>query len=313
MSQQRLLRLRDDHGRPLRAAATIEATDGLIRLHLESQSGRSTSSRARNPDYKQALTLLLGRLTHLSGVLVDAAVASRLRPTVSEAPRALRPAMGLPLALANSDPVALRDELIQLQRAAGQRIGAGGSGAQHKRIRLDLKVESPLAIIIAGLEGGGDDQLQDVEDLIGEPPGGREPDGPRRRAVEQYAVRLAMAHYGRQFEHVVSHELTEAFDLLCRTPGELRVEVKGTRSSGAHISMTAAEVALARDPDLATELFVVTDIKLREARGRLQGTGGVVHIFRDWAPSDDALSPLIYRCELGGATPAERFAASSSQ
>lgn len=296
----RSLVLRDDAGRPLRATASVEPTSTGAIVHLASQSGRSDGPRARNPAYKEALEVLLRRVGACGGVLIDARVASRLRQGVEETPRDLLPESGMPLELASVNAAELRDELIQLQRVAGQRLGAGGTGAQHKRIRLVFHTNVEPSEFMAEIAGGQDDLLQEVDDaLTGHHAQSVEPDAVRRRAVERYAVRRACAYYRQRFAQVESRENTEPFDLLCREPGELRVEVKGTRSAGQHVAMTAAEVALARDPHLATELFVVSQIGLRSgADGRLEGTGGIVSTYADWAPSPGELTALAYRCTL---------------
>ena len=54
--------VRDDNGHALRASWSIEWVSDGFRLYLESQSGRSSGPRARNPDYRVALGLLLRRL-----------------------------------------------------------------------------------------------------------------------------------------------------------------------------------------------------------------------------------------------------------
>jgi hypothetical protein len=292
--------LRDDDGHLLRASWSVEAIDDGVRLYLESQSGRSSGPRARNPDYRAALELLLRRLGDQGAVLRSAEVASRARSGVVESPRSLVPASGLPLPLAGVDSSQLRDEFIQLQRSAGQTVGATGTGAQHKRVRFDFSAAPDPEMLFAALGGFHDDAIEAIETAAGDLGAlAIETDVVRRQAVERFAVRRAREHYLTRFDQVDSHESTDPFDLLCSGPGELRVEVKGTRSPGAHVAMTAAEVALARDRDVATELFVVSDIVLRRAAsGALEGSQGTARIFPAFAPSDDQLTALVYRCIL---------------
>jgi hypothetical protein len=194
----------------------------------------------------------------------------------------------------------LRDEFIQLQRSAGQTIGATGTGAQHKRVRFDFSASSDTEVLFAALGGFHDDELEAVESALAAPTSlGIENDALRRDAVEQYAVRRAFEHYSERFQLVESHETTDPFDLLCSGPGELRVEVKGTRSRGSRVAMTAAEVELARDRHTSTELFVVSDVVLRRAAdGALEGSGGTVRVFPAFVPNDDQLEALVYRCTL---------------
>jgi hypothetical protein len=292
--------VRDDHGRILRASWSLEDASEGYWLFLESQSGRSSGPRARNPDYRAALELLLRRLGDQGAVLRSAEVASRPRSGVVESSRSLIPASGLPLPLAGTDSGQLRDEFIQLQRTAGQTVGARGTGAQHKRVRLGFTAGPDLEMLFAALGGFHDDAIEAVETAAGDLGAlAIETDATRRRAVERYAVRRAREHYSARFSQVESHECTDPFDLLCSGPGELRVEVKGTRSRGAGVAMTAAEVALARDRAVATELFVVSDIVLRRAEdGTLEGSEGTARVFPAFAPRDDQLTALVYRCIL---------------
>jgi hypothetical protein len=67
----------DDHGRAVDAEYHIEEDGGHLALIMESRSGMSGARARRNPDYNRALTILLGRLGRLNGVLVDALVDSR--------------------------------------------------------------------------------------------------------------------------------------------------------------------------------------------------------------------------------------------
>ena len=67
----------DDLGRALDAEYLVEVDDGHLALILASRSGMSGSRPPRNPDYNQALTVLLTRLGRLNTVLVDALVDSQ--------------------------------------------------------------------------------------------------------------------------------------------------------------------------------------------------------------------------------------------
>jgi hypothetical protein len=85
-----------------------------------------------------------------------------------------------------------------------------------------------------------------------------------RRAIEDYAMRRAEAHYaqaGWQVQDVSRHE---SYDLHCaRLDGaQLRVEVKGTTSRGAHVVLTRNEVEHARRHHPHVALFVVSSIRI---------------------------------------------------
>jgi hypothetical protein len=71
------VRVVGDDGVTLDAEYQVEADSGRLALIMESRSGASGSRAPRNPNYNQALTVLLSRLGNLNAVLVDALVDSR--------------------------------------------------------------------------------------------------------------------------------------------------------------------------------------------------------------------------------------------
>jgi hypothetical protein len=72
-----IVQLVDDEGQVLDAEYLVEPDDPYLAVILDSRSGPSGSRPPRNPDYNQALTVLLARLGQLNAVLVDALVDSR--------------------------------------------------------------------------------------------------------------------------------------------------------------------------------------------------------------------------------------------
>ncbi|UKD58583.1 DUF3883 domain-containing protein [Amycolatopsis sp. FU40] len=122
---------------------------------------------------------------------------------------------------------------------------------------------------------------------------GRQQDPKKRIAVEQHAVKLAIAHYERHGWHVT--ELGKPYDLRCRRGDEeLHVEVKGTTGSAAAVELTIKEIEHARGTDI-TDLFVVSEIVVDND---YTTTGGRTQLFPDWAPADEHLQPTKFRYEL---------------
>jgi len=122
-----------------------------------------------------------------------------------------------------------------------------------------------------------------------------------RRAIEEHAVGLAIAHFaddkveggGWDVENVGA---TRSYDLHCtRGDAELRVEVKGTTSDGSDVLLTPNEVAHARDHYPRVALFVVSRITLTDLNdGTVAPSGGNVRVVWPWRIDDGALSPVGY-------------------
>ena len=134
------MHLVDDRGQVLAAEYLAEPDGTHIALILESRSGMSGSRAARNPDYNQALTVLLARLGALDAVLVDALVDSRHTQQLG-VPEADRRLIGAPIRLARvPDMVALRRRMGSTQARIAQAPDATKGGNATKRIRLRLDV-----------------------------------------------------------------------------------------------------------------------------------------------------------------------------
>ena len=130
----------DDRGGALVAEYSVEADGGHLALIMESRSGSSGSRVARNPDYNQALTVLLARLSKLDAVLVDALVDSRYTQDLG-LPEADRRLISAPIRLAlEPDPDSLRRRLGTAQSKVAQAPNATKGGNATKRIRLRLSV-----------------------------------------------------------------------------------------------------------------------------------------------------------------------------
>jgi hypothetical protein len=124
---------------------------------------------------------------------------------------------------------------------------------------------------------------------------GFESDPRVRRAIERHAVRRAKAWYRKRYR---VRERGKPYDLHCSRNGKvLFVEVKGTRSSGQAVILTANEVALARKEKM--ELFVLHSIRIVKSPSGVKAVEGIEHVFAPWRPTDKQLRPIAYECKLG--------------
>jgi HNH endonuclease len=130
----------DDVGRRLDAGYSVERDGDLLALVLESASGNAPSRPARNTEYRQALTVLLGRLRDLGAILQNGVVDSAYtrRQGIPESDRQL---FRQPIRLADEpDMEAVRRRLTSAQSSIGQAPGASKGGNSTKRICLRLAV-----------------------------------------------------------------------------------------------------------------------------------------------------------------------------
>jgi hypothetical protein len=125
---------------------------------------------------------------------------------------------------------------------------------------------------------------------------GFQSDPARRRAVETFAVELAVSHYESKGYDV--EEKGRPFDLLCRKGSEeLKVEVKGTETQADYIILTKNEVNCARAHSM--ELFVVDSVQSsQEANGAWKCDGGQVTVIQPWKPEEKRLEVLSYTYRL---------------
>lgn len=130
----------DDDGQTLNAEYAVETDGSRLALIMESRSGTSGARPPRNPDYNQALKLLLRRLGQLNAVLVDALVDSRHVRDLG-LPDADRRLIEAPIRLAlEPDMEALRRRMGTAQAKIAQAPDATKGGNATKRIRLRLQV-----------------------------------------------------------------------------------------------------------------------------------------------------------------------------
>jgi Protein NO VEIN, C-terminal len=130
---------------------------------------------------------------------------------------------------------------------------------------------------------------------------GRSQDPAFNRAVEDHAVRMAIAHMTK-LEWPEIESLGKPFDLVCRRPSgeEKHVEVKGTTGSGADVEYTSNEVAHFRSCPHGADLIVVRDIGVdRSERPYLTSGGQLLHVENYRAPHRD-LQPTRWRGRVPG-------------
>ena len=116
-----------------------------------------------------------------------------------------------------------------------------------------------------------------------------------RKAIESYAMDLAIRHYASLWPEVIDVSATQPFDLLCKWGDrELRVEVKGTTSLGLSVLLTRNEVRHAHANTDCVALFVVSNIIANAS----ECTGGTIYLLEPWDIGADELEPIAYECRL---------------
>lgn len=117
-----------------------------------------------------------------------------------------------------------------------------------------------------------------------------------RKAIEDYAMRLAFRHYSRLWPKVIDVSDSQPFDLHCQDGSrEMRVEVKGTTSLGHSVLLTRNEVLHAQENRGVVALFLVSKIRV-SASGSC--CGGKTHALEPWDIRDDELKPIAFECRL---------------
>ncbi|MCI4657131.1 MrcB family domain-containing protein [Cryobacterium zhongshanensis] len=156
-----------------------------------------------------------------------------------------------------------------------------------------------------GLYVPGDDapELVDAENAIAAISGqgarshqGRLLSAAERRAIERRAVDVTTAHLAGLGYGVDDVGDTESYDLHARRPdNELKVEVKGTTSTGTDILLTRNEVLLHRSAYPNNALAVVHSVHLDRSASQPRASGGVLIFEHPWKLDESRLSPIAYR------------------
>jgi hypothetical protein len=122
-----------------------------------------------------------------------------------------------------------------------------------------------------------------------------------RKAVEDYAVQIAIAHFSAQRYEI--EKRGKPFDLKCsKVSQSLFVEVKGSQTPCEEVALTPNEVQFACDHHQEMALFVVHAIELNGSHGKYTAHGGIALLFHPWSPEAENLKPaaFVYRLPSGG-------------
>ena len=117
-----------------------------------------------------------------------------------------------------------------------------------------------------------------------------------RNLIEKHAMRRVRLLLKKKYKkEPIDTSASESFDFLCNPKGEsIKVEVKGTRSSGESLLFSANEVALARDESV--DLYVVSGVRITgDAKKGFKASGGAVEYVTDWGRSKYDATPLAFQ------------------
>lgn len=123
-------------------------------------------------------------------------------------------------------------------------------------------------------------------------------DAKERKIIEDHAMRAAKKFYrGRKFRSVKDVSESKPYDLEVRRETEIRhVEVKGTKTGGLSVILTAGEVKHAKDCSVPIDLFVLRNIVVNSGTG--DAYGGVKQVMKNWVIDERRLSPTQYTYNL---------------
>jgi hypothetical protein len=109
----------------------------------------------------------------------------------------------------------------------------------------------------------------------------------QRKAIERHAVAWAMRYFRGQRFDINDVGSTRSYDLSCRKNGrELRVEVKGTTTTGEQVVLTPREARLRGD----RALFVLHSIKMKRGKP----VGGEAVVIKPWTIERARLKAISY-------------------
>ena len=115
-----------------------------------------------------------------------------------------------------------------------------------------------------------------------------------RKAIEDFAMKKCIKHYEKMGFKCEDVSQQESFDVLAKKgTSTIKIEVKGTRSSGDKIILTKNEVELAKQKE--TVLFLVCNIHYNEETDK--ASGGDEKIL-EWNFSDSNLIALSYSYQI---------------
>lgn len=121
-----------------------------------------------------------------------------------------------------------------------------------------------------------------------------------RKQIEEYSVSKAIQHFRKHGHSVKNVGGTKSYDLDCTRHGNtLRVEVKGTQTTGDSIVLTPNEVRNARAHE--TALYILHSIKVEMVHKKYRLSGGKEKIINPWRiDKQGKLKPLSYMYSMNG-------------
>jgi len=167
-------------------------------------------------------------------------------------------------------------------------------------LTLDLKGEWVAEIKLADWEAEWLQDLKPATDSVTRAmqSQGYERSPAVRKAIEQHAMGIAIKFFKDDGYEVKDVHKKRPYDLEISKNGEsTRVEVKGTRTTGEVVLLTAGEVKSASNPKHRSRLFVVHSVRvLRQEKILVEG--GIVAHVNPWQPKRKDLRPIAYAYQV---------------
>jgi len=115
-----------------------------------------------------------------------------------------------------------------------------------------------------------------------------------RKKIEEYSMKKAIKFFQNEGYQVTDVSKIEPYDLACKKDNDyLRVEVKGTQSSGDSIVLTPNEIKNAETHK--TALYILHSIKVNKANKKYNLSGGKAKIINPWNVDEHGnLKPVSY-------------------
>jgi hypothetical protein len=125
-----------------------------------------------------------------------------------------------------------------------------------------------------------------------------------RMAIDNYAMSTAISYFEADGYTVDDVHANQPVDLIVRRDSEvLRVEVKGTQTTGEEVLLTPNEVRYAQVHKLEMMLFILRDVAVHDdGNGTVTVEGGTVSL-QNWDIDTGVLTPLAYKYRPTGTPP----------
>lgn len=301
-----------DDGQALAAAFCVTPSSGRSgRYALTFKSSGGTTNR----DYNEALNLVLQRLARMRATIDVIEVVSTVAMKLPEKQRIVEiDGYDFPLRLDDHDL-----DHVHLRK----RIGAGASrtarspkakkknsgGNTQKRLCFTLAFAGGrtqrVSRIVRAIRGEFQYRTPTSRGAVGKDApkskpktkpktrskssrgAGRQMDQETKKAVEEYAMQIAMAHFAERTDWKptrVDGKRGLGYDIRCaRGKRRLYIEVKGSTGTGG-VHLTAKEVDNAHTHSEASVLFVVANIEVDKTVTPRVCAGGAVKIYESWDP-----------------------------